>query len=378
MQRSSVVFLLKVVLVLPIIAVVACFDVWYHYARRITPSFVRRILMREAFLLGEPSVCWEVINPVFTFLDSLFIDKYQEVSANVKEVDRQLLEERFLSTDSLLNNPIKTSYTWYAKPAGFNPYQDPVLIFSHGGGFAIKLVPLSFNFLRNLSKAIPNMGIIIHDYTVTTEEQGTHPKQLLETLTLYDFVSKDLGCRNIYMMGESAGGNIVLGLLQHLYKSGRVLPRRAVLLSPWCNPTWSPAKHQMNGSLEYSLNKVMDALSSRGLGTFTEMLIPRNYRFEDDPLLDIERNFDTETWRGVLQSVQLLIVYGTDEILQHEIKDFISKLDNLRDSNFSLTDNVVVDENGGHIEPVLDMTLSLEKWSQENSIRQILEFLVNK
>lgn len=378
MQRDSIFFLLKVVLVLPIIAAVSCFDVWYHYARRITPSFVRRVLMREAFLLGEPSICKEVINPVFSYLDSWFIDKYEVLSATIKDVDVQLLKDRFTNPGELQGRKVDTRFTWYYKPALFDPRVDPVLIFSHGGGFAIKLVPLSINFLRNLSRAIPNMAIILHDYTVTTEEGGTHPNQLLETLVLYDYVSTELGCQEIFLMGESAGGNILLGLLQHLDNSKRMLPRKAVLVSPWCNPTWNPAKHQMNGSLEYSLNKVMDALSSQGLGTFTEMLIPRNYRFEDDPLLDVERNFDEATWRQLLPHVQLLIIYGSDEILQHEIKDFVQKLNNIGDQNFSLQGNVVLDENGGHIEPVLDTTINLEKWSQGIVIKQILNFLVNK
>lgn len=329
--------------------------------------------MREAFLLGKSDICRDVINPVFGAIDSLFLDEYEYVERGLLEVDRRLLGDKFKNDPSLLNENIRTRYVWYNKPAGFDPAVDPVLIFSHGGGFAIKLVPLSFVFLKNLSKYFPLMGIILHDYTVTVskEDNPKHPLQLLETVALYDYITNDLGCQNVILMGESAGGNIVLSTVQYLYRTSRLLPKKVVALSPWCNPTSYGVKEKTS----YPLTIVMDALSFEGLGRFTNLLVPDNYDFEEDPLLDIERNFDVKTWSKVLGQVKLQIVYGTDEILQHQIKEFIAKLNNSTSVDFNLANNVVVDEDGGHIEPVLNMTWNVKKWSQQNSIMRILDFL---
>lgn len=377
LKVSSVYFILKILIILPVTTLFHCLDVWYHYSRTITPSFIRRVLMREAFLLGNSATCADVINPVFEYINSFFLQDYEEIGNYMTEDDYQLILPRLKmgSPLSFGKKYITTKYVWYSKPAHFDPDNDPVLVFSHGGGFAIKLVPLSFNFLNNLSKYFPRMGIIIHDYTVSVDEDGEHPLNLLETTALYDYITKDLNCKHVTLVGESAGGNIILGTLQFLQNTGRVLPEKVIVLSPWCNPTYDSSHSDLRSSLAYSINKVMDALSFEGLGTFTKILTPKSYVYEDDPMLDIESNFADKTWDKILAKVSLLVVYGTDEILQHEIKDFIKKLDNLRSNNFTLADNVTIDENGGHIEPVLNMTLNLEKWSEEPTIASILDFL---
>ncbi|SMN22391.1 similar to Saccharomyces cerevisiae YGR263C SAY1 Sterol deacetylase [Maudiozyma saulgeensis] len=377
MELSGIYFILKIILILPVRTAIYCYNVWYNYSRKITPSFVRRILMREAFLLGDYSTCRIVINPVFEFIDSFFLDTYQEISGYVTEKDHELLRPRLKENSIFLSreNCIRTKYVWYSKPDDFDNARDPILIFSHGGGFAIKLVPLSFNFLNNMSKHFPRMGIIIHDYTVTASKEGEHPLQLLETVLLYNYVTQDLNCEHVILMGESAGGNIVLGTLQFLQQSNRKLPEKAIVLSPWCNPTSDSMDSGIRNSLAYSVNKMMDGLSFEGLDIFTQLLLPQSYVFDDDPMLNVEQNFDSINWTNVLPRTKLLIVYGTDEILQHEIKNFIKKLDSTNSNNFNISYNVFVEENGAHIEPVLNMTLNLEKWSRLPAISKILEFI---
>jgi len=333
--------------------------------------------MREAFLLGDSSTSQTVINPVFEFIDSFFLNKYQDISGYMTETDYELIRPRLKEGSIFLDvqKGIRTKYVWYSKPEDFDPLKDPVMIFSHGGGFAIKLVPLSFNFLNNLSKYFPRMGIIIHDYTVTVAEKGEYPLQLLETVVLYDYVTKELNCEHVYLMGESAGGNIVFGTLQFLKISNRRLPDKAIVLSPWCNPTYDSMKTGIRDSLSYSVNKAMDALSFEGLDLFTRLLLPKSYVFNDDPMLDVEQNFDTITWSSILPKVELLIVYGTDEILQNEIKNMIKKLDNIHSSNFNISYNVFAEEDAAHIEPVLNMTLNLDKWSRLPAMSKILQFI---
>ena len=51
------------------------------------------------------------------------------------------------------------------------------------------------------------------------------------------------GARDVVVAGDSAGGNLALGLCHQLKKSGRKLPGRLVLMSPWTDMTASGSSY---------------------------------------------------------------------------------------------------------------------------------------
>lgn len=84
-------------------------------------------------------------------------------------------------------------------------------------------------------------------------EEDAFPAPLLDGLSAYYYATTTLGynARDIVLVGESAGGNLVLGLMQTLSATGQPLPRGVALSSPWCDMTFSFPSIWHNSYVDY-------------------------------------------------------------------------------------------------------------------------------
>ena len=384
MELGSILFLFRILLELPIRIVWCYFSislrVSYRRARDI--GLLKRIFMREAFSLGEVSICKDVINPIFNALNYCILGKTLSiVGYRLTKRDHEFLRERFPEWKSGINESVTTRFWWYKRPKGFDPEIDPVLVVTHGGGYAIEFLPLNLVFLRRVSLSCPRMAIVIQRYTVTATSKSRYAApllQILETVALYEVLARDYSCKNIVAMGDSAGANVLLGTLQYLELTGRrvSLPRRIVLISPWCNPTCFP-KGEIASAKKFEL---LDCLSFEGLKKFSQLirLGANAERLDKTSLLNVERNYDERVWAGVLSRSRILIWAGSEEILQEQIKSFVHKLVATSRLSQDTNGNVIYSfgRRCGHIEPLLLFNpMSHSNWTQHPAIRPVLEFL---
>ena len=96
-----------------------------------------------------------------------------------------------------------------------------MLLFVHGGGFTLDSGGSSQIFWLKLIKEMHNVrkikfSIFLVDYELAP--QHPYPSQIIESLAALHYLKNHLGIseEKICLSGDSAGGNIIAGLLLHL------------------------------------------------------------------------------------------------------------------------------------------------------------------
>ena len=104
------------------------------------------------------------------------------------------------------------------------------ILMLHGGGY---IGPLG-NIYRKY-------GLLLHEKTgakifmldYRLAPKYLYPTALTDALSCWDFVTQKYEPKDIIVIGDSAGGNLSLVLMQKLRNEGRPMPLAGVLISPW-------------------------------------------------------------------------------------------------------------------------------------------------
>ncbi|GAP87190.1 putative sterigmatocystin biosynthesis lipase esterase stci [Rosellinia necatrix] len=126
-------------------------------------------------------------------------------------------------------------------PAGAMSRKATVVLHFHGGAFVIgDGRDQDTGYLaRTLVKQMGCAHVCTPQYRLSSHKGGQFPAALQDALTSYMHLVQDLGipASQIVVSGDSAGGNMVLGLLRYISEYGRELgiptPAAAALWSPW-------------------------------------------------------------------------------------------------------------------------------------------------
>jgi acetyl esterase/lipase len=106
----------------------------------------------------------------------------------------------------------------------------PVVFFVHGGGFMLGAAAENRSWTGRLARAIGGR-VFAFDYRLAPE--NPHPAQLEDACTAYQWLLKQgVAADNVALLGESAGGGLVLATLVALRDAGVELPAAAVMTSP--------------------------------------------------------------------------------------------------------------------------------------------------
>ncbi|CRG91329.1 DNA-directed RNA polymerase subunit beta'' [Talaromyces islandicus] len=140
-----------------------------------------------------------------------------------------------------------------------------VLIWYHGGGFAVPANRGYFiffdKFIREMEAAGKDVAVFVVAYTLIPAE--TYPTQLRQSVSglRYILQQKNRKAENVFLGGDSAGGNLVLGVLSHLaHPHPEIEPLKlamgeeigaATLISPWTSmeTTFPPQETEPLGDL---------------------------------------------------------------------------------------------------------------------------------
>lgn len=110
------------------------------------------------------------------------------------------------------------------------PKSSGIFIFIHGGGFAFGSVKTHRVAIAHLCK-LTGMTGIIPEYRLTPE--SPYPTPLEDCMAAYRGICERYPKRPIYLMGDSAGGNLAAAMIGRLQKEEGVMPQKLVLMSPW-------------------------------------------------------------------------------------------------------------------------------------------------
>jgi acetyl esterase/lipase len=136
---------------------------------------------------------------------------------------------RRLDRKVVLSADTRHGWTCYGVIPRNSPKPTEQVLFVHGGGFIAEIVPLHWSFIAKMATRGPaEVTVPIYPLAPHSTASQTVP---IATDIAADMIAGN-GVENVTLMGDSAGGNIVLGIAQTLRQRGLAQPRQLILISP--------------------------------------------------------------------------------------------------------------------------------------------------
>ncbi|KAH9866808.1 hypothetical protein J1614_008501 [Plenodomus biglobosus] len=325
----GVFFLIKVIAILPL------------YLLRYSPRSLRPIRGQSL------RVC--VINALVRELFRYYTKTRSTGVASVESEHRRA-KERFAlveAADSSLFSGVLTSGVakpsavgglWYPGPPSqgkgeeiSNLSHEKVVLHFPGGGFV-----LAFGVEEN-GRVISKMMMqhlamtktFLAQYRVSTDTQTRFPAALQDLVTCYHYIlSLGVQPSNILLSGDSAAGNLVLGLLRYLetVKSPSLpLPSGAMVWSPWVHVT-----RQAGRDFEESRHSQNDLLVGPLLQWGADAYLP------EEKLASSARSFISPLHHPFKTSVPLFIHAGGSEGFFDQVRDFAQEMEGMEGNRVRL------------------------------------------
>ena len=127
-----------------------------------------------------------------------------------------------------------------------------IILYCHGGGYSTGSCVYARTLTTKLATTT-SMDVLSFDYRLAPEHP--YPAATEDAMQVWNHLMLlGYGARDIILAGDSAGGNLVLSLMLRLKQENRLLPRGAVLMSPWTDLTSSGKSHVAKASIDPVLN----------------------------------------------------------------------------------------------------------------------------
>lgn len=117
-----------------------------------------------------------------------------------------------------------------------------IILYCHGGGFTCG----GLDYAAILSgKLCQHTGFDVFSYAYRLAPEHPYPAAIEDTMAVWDgLMQQGYGARDVFVAGDSAGGNLALSLVLKLKQSGRLLPGALILFSPWTDMTSSGSSYK--------------------------------------------------------------------------------------------------------------------------------------
>ncbi|KAF9252049.1 hypothetical protein DTO006G1_2796 [Penicillium roqueforti] len=200
-----------------------------------------------------------------------------------------------------------------------------VIIYYHGGGFAVPAMAAYFEFwldmLKDLDKTGDNLAVFFPRYSLTPE--STYPTQMRQAVEALRYIINETGRSpsNVIIGGDSAGGNLAAATLLHLsHPHAEIKPLE--LSVPLAGVfAFSPWIHFSTDWPSIEENKWKDILPREALERWT---ISYRAGLPED---NWNQPFDAPPgWWESAKTERILILVGEDELLLSPIREFAKKV----------------------------------------------------
>jgi acetyl esterase/lipase len=106
-----------------------------------------------------------------------------------------------------------------------------VLIYMHGGGFAVESASSHRKLAAHVAKALGVTAFVL-DYRRAPEH--SHPAQVVDGVAVFSALAeRGIAPHDVTTIGDSAGGNLAVAIPLALREQGKALPGGVIALSPW-------------------------------------------------------------------------------------------------------------------------------------------------
>ncbi|MCG8609107.1 MAG: alpha/beta hydrolase [Pseudomonadales bacterium] len=134
-----------------------------------------------------------------------------------------------------------------------NARSSHAILFLHGGGFNTGS-PKTHRLLTERLSALCEAVVLVPDYRLAPEHP--FPAAVNDTTAAYNWlVGRGFKEENIALVGDSAGGGLVMSTLLKLQQNNRRLPSAAVCISPWVDLTMQGESLVKNEKHDIMLNR---------------------------------------------------------------------------------------------------------------------------
>ncbi|KAF7181172.1 hypothetical protein CNMCM7691_000301 [Aspergillus felis] len=220
-----------------------------------------------------------------------------------------------------------------------------VLVWYHGGGFCL---PANMGYFKFFEQLVQSTG---HDLAVfalsyTLAPHARYPEQLSQAVEAlrYIVMQTHRSPLDVFVGGDSAGGNLAVGLLSHLSHPHPAIPALnleeplagVMLISPWTSLDANPVG---------VFNNIGDLITTQVAGPWSSAYLG-----------DAERDYYSDpsnapsTWFENLLVKEILVLGGGNEIMRSMIEGFVSKVQMAFPSV-----ELFIGEREAHVAPVFNL-----------------------
>lgn len=244
-------------------------------------------------------------------------------------------------------------------------------LYFHGGGYTHPAGPGHFKLSIKLAQQMKCRQLCILQYSLLPKAK--YPTQLAQAVEALRHLLRSFPPQQIAIGGDSAGGNMVLGLLAHLNTAHPDirpidLPSplaSAICISPRCSNTTTAQ------SFVYNADK--DVIDAASLVAFVQKWQPASHH-----VWAAADRGEEGFWTGKdsIKASKMFIVAGADEVYLDDIQAF-AKLISASDAREGAARQFVVAPKSVHVQAVVDLAMGIEDgfmtealldWAGENPV----------
>lgn len=144
--------------------------------------------------------------------------------------------------------------------------ESKVVLYTHGGGFAVGSAASHRKFAGHLAKALGTRAFVV-DYRRSPE--APFPAQLDDSVAVFRALVADHGIKpeDITTSGDSAGGNLAIAIPLKLRDDGDKLPGAVIAFSPWLDMEQTGATLDSNAATDALVQKpILQGMSTMFVG----------------------------------------------------------------------------------------------------------------
>lgn len=151
----------------------------------------------------------------------------------------------------------------WVKPVGAD--EAKVVLYTHGGGFAVGSAASHRKFAGHLAKALGTQAFVL-DYRRSPEHP--FPAQLEDAAAVYRaMLEAGHAAEDLVTAGDSAGGNLAIATVLQLRADGVDLPGAIIAFSPWLDMEHTGATLEKNAATDALVSKeILQGMSGMFLG----------------------------------------------------------------------------------------------------------------
>jgi acetyl esterase/lipase len=213
-----------------------------------------------------------------------------------------------------------------------------------------------FQFLSDIKDALTDTAVLVPAYELAPE--NIYPTQLRQCIDALRYLldAEGRAPSDITIGGDSAGGNLTLGVLSHIAHPHPDIPpltipsklHAAMLLSPWCSFNVHTPSYTTNAEKDMFDARTLTRWSTAFLGSTS----PFAGDFYNEPVLA-----PASWWEPVADVVSEALIWGGgNEILLDGIEELARRFQKGYGGQGGVVDTVIT-PNAAHIEMVLERVL---------------------